>query len=94
MNTDRSYLGSSDLTTESHAELLEAAKDYMRKCPADEDQTRAFQAATDRLRRAITACTGTEQLENCPWRARGMDCGNNLAAWCGNCPKHDQRIGR
>lgn len=38
--------------------LLEAAQEYMRVCPADEDLTQAFQAATNALRAAIAKATG------------------------------------
>jgi hypothetical protein len=38
-------------------ELREAAREYMRVCPADPDSTPGFQAATERLRAAIAALT-------------------------------------
>jgi hypothetical protein len=39
-------------------ELLAAAQRYMELCPADEDTTLGFQAATDALRAAIAKATG------------------------------------
>jgi hypothetical protein len=36
---------------------------------------------------ACVKSTDSVQLETCPWRARDLGCGDNVAAWCGDCPR-------